>query len=144
MALKTAADIVGLELKAVRRLPKLRTPEDNAEVLGFVEPSQTVGVIRSWVDWRREGNEFWYWEFDDSARGGLSTFYVPHDPGRLNMGQLQEDYHIRQTAKRKAQLEWWERLAQNAGQAVSSTASSIFNGVLIIGGAYVLAKLFSR
>lgn len=134
---KTAADMIGLTLYARTRIPKMRWPEDNSPVLGFVEAGQRIGVVRSWIN-QKPGSQFWYWEFDDLSRGPLSTFYVPHDPARLNLPQLQEDMNARDEATRRRRLEWWERVVEDGSSIVQAGTGQLYTGALLLGGLYVI------
>lgn len=144
MARKTAADMVGLTLYARKRLPLLRWPEDNSPVIGYIDAGRRIGVVRSWIDRRSQGNEFWYWEFDNTNQQSLGTVYVPHDPRLLNLPQLEEDYEIRLNEQRLSRLEWWERAIESGGRVIKNASSNLFSGVMIIGGAYVLAKILKK
>ena len=136
---KTAADLVGLTLYARRRIPKMRWPNDDAPVLGCFEAGQRIGVVRSWIN-QKPGSRFWYWEFDDLSRGPLATFYVPHDPDRLNLPRLQEDMQVRDEANRRRQLEWWERVVEDGTNAVQAGTSQLYTGAFILIGGYLLTK----
>ncbi|MEM9929329.1 MAG: hypothetical protein AAF840_05895 [Bacteroidota bacterium] len=136
---KTAADLIGLTLYARKRIPKMRWPEDDAPVLGFVGPGQRIGVVRSWIN-QKPGSRFWYWEFDDLSRGQFATFYVPHDPARLNLPRLQEDMQARDEATRRRQLEWWERVVEDGTNAVQVGANQVYTGALLLGGLYLITK----
>ncbi|MEM9259706.1 MAG: hypothetical protein AAGA62_08670, partial [Bacteroidota bacterium] len=121
----------------------LRWPTTNAPVLGFVEPGRRIGIIRSWIG-RKPGNDLWYWEFDDPQRGDFNTFYVAHIPETLNMPRLQEDMQERDEAKRRRQLEWYQRVLEDGGQLVKEGGSQVLTGAMILGGLYVLGRIITK
>jgi hypothetical protein len=108
--------------------------------LGYIEAGMPIGTIRSWIV-RKAGDPFWYWEFDDHSRGGLATFYVPHDSSILNLPQLEEDYNDAQEAERRAKLDWWGRTLEQAGVVAQQAGSNVLTGALLLGGIYIAGRL---
>lgn len=140
---RSASELIGLTLKAKRRVPMYRWATVSAPVLGYIEPGQTIGVIQSWIS-QKPGEPSFFWEFDDPRRGGLSTFYVPHIPGILDIPSLKESVLSRDEAERRRRLAWYERVIEDTTEAVTAGTSKLYTGALIIAGLWVVGKAISR
>lgn len=126
----TIQDLVGQPLYARQRLPKLRYPDDQSEVLGFFDPGQRVGTIRGWSDKRPRFN-FWYIEFDNDVPGQPAVFFVPYVPEKLNMPALQRSYAVSTEAARRRNLEWWQRMVEDGTDVVTNAASAAGSGIAL-------------
>lgn len=143
MANFTAADMVGLRIYAKSRIPKLRWGDQDAEIVGYVEPGQLIGVVSSWLS-QKPGKDFWFWEFDDLSRGQFSTFYVAHIPETLMMDQLREDFQERDEATRRRRLEWYQRAIEDGSQALAAGGNQLITGAFVLGGIYLIGQLLKR
>lgn len=88
--LYSAGDIVNKTLVAKSRVPIYRLPYDGAELLGYVEPGQTVGMVYAWLAADpAAGRSLLWWQFAP-AYGGSAYYYAPHQEGLYNVNSLKE------------------------------------------------------
>ena len=138
--LYSAADIVNKTLIAKSKVPIYRLPYDSAEMLGYVNPGESVGLVYAWIDANPAAgrNNLW-WQFAP-AYGGGSYYYAPHKEGLYNVNSLREQGVITTLEKIEAEKKKQEAANQPWYMAMLKTALP-WVAAIALGAAIVNKKL---
>lgn len=85
-----AADIVNKTLVAQTKVPVYRYPFSTAEILGYVNPGNPVGVVYSFLEpdlSKNRNNLFWMFA---PSQGGASYYYAEQKPGYYSVSALKQ------------------------------------------------------
>ncbi len=125
MATFNVNDIVGRTLFAKTDVPLKRLPEDSAPVVFTVKAGNAVGVVDTYL-LPKDGRSVMYWAFND-ANG--KPFYAAHAVGRFDLTALTQQGVKSDQQKADESKTWQEKLP-----------TYLTNGILLIGGLYVLGQ----
>lgn len=114
-----AGDIIDKTLVATRKIPVYKAAVDNAEIAGYVNAGQPVGVVYAWLSPSPGiGRSGLWWSF--YPVNGM-YYYAPHNDNNFSISALKQQGVISTEEKVKQQQEqaaaanrtWYENLIHN-------------------------------
>ena len=126
-----AADIVNKTLIAQTKVPVYRYPYSGAEIIGYINPGNPVGVVYSYLspDAAKERDDL-FWMFAP-APGGASYYYTEQKPGYYSVSALKQQGVISTEEKIKQEQEKQDALNQPWYMNMLKTALPWVAGIAI-------------